>query len=91
MFFFSLASNALRACEARALRGRKTLTQRFTDFFTDFEEKKQLFCSLLNFNTNSNYYGLSLLWTLLHGLEVARIEGVVLPYKDLKAGRPQLM
>jgi len=27
---------ALRACEARA---RKTLTPRFTDFFTDFEKK----------------------------------------------------
>ena len=31
--FFSLASHA---CEARA---RKTLTPRFTDFFTDFEKK----------------------------------------------------
>ena len=28
------------ACEARALRARKTLTPRFTDFFTDFEKKK---------------------------------------------------
>ena len=27
-------------CEARAPRARKTLTPRFTDFFTDFEEKK---------------------------------------------------
>ena len=26
-------------CEARALRARKTLTPRFTDFFTDFEKK----------------------------------------------------
>ena len=39
--FFSLASQALRACEARALRARKTLTTRFTDFFTDFEKKKK--------------------------------------------------
>ena len=31
----------LRACEARALRARKTLTPRFTDFFTDFEKKKK--------------------------------------------------
>ena len=31
--FFSLVSHALRACEARALRARKTLTPRFTDFF----------------------------------------------------------
>ena len=37
--FFSVASHALRACEARALRARKTLTPRFTDFFTDFEKK----------------------------------------------------
>ena len=36
-----------RACEARALRrARKTLTPRFTDFFTDFEKKNRLFCSL---------------------------------------------
>ena len=38
--FFSLASLALRACETRTLRAHKTLTQRFTDFFTDFEKKK---------------------------------------------------
>ena len=37
---------ALRACEARALGARKTLTPRFTDFFTDFEKKNRLFCSL---------------------------------------------
>ena len=35
-----------RACEARALRARKTLTLRFTAFFTDFEKKTRLFCSL---------------------------------------------
>ena len=29
----------IRACEARELRARKTLTPRFTDFFTDFEKK----------------------------------------------------
>ena len=29
------------ACEARALLARKTLTPRFTDFFTDFEKKKK--------------------------------------------------
>ena len=28
-----------RACGARALRARRTLTPRFTDFFTDFEKK----------------------------------------------------
>ena len=32
--------------EARALRACKTLTPRFTDFLTDFEKKKRLFCSL---------------------------------------------
>ena len=41
--FFSLASHAPRACEARALRARKTLTPRFTDFFTDFEKKTDCF------------------------------------------------
>ena len=40
---FSLASHALRACEARALRARKTLTPRFTDFFTDFAKKTDCF------------------------------------------------
>ena len=47
-FFFSLASHALRACEARALRARKTLTPRFTDFFTDFEEKTDCFAVYWN-------------------------------------------
>ena len=32
-----------RACEARAVRALKTLTPRFTDFFTDFEEKTDCF------------------------------------------------
>ena len=41
--FFSLAPHALRACEARARRTRKTLTARFTDFFTDFEKKTDCF------------------------------------------------
>ena len=31
------------ACEARALLARKTLTPRFTDFFTDFEKKTDCF------------------------------------------------
>ena len=33
----------LWACEARALCARKTLTARFTDFFTDFEKKTDCF------------------------------------------------
>ena len=41
--FFSLASHALWACEARALCARKTRTPRFTDFFTDFEKKTDCF------------------------------------------------
>ena len=41
--FFSLASHALQAFEASALRARKTLTPRFTDFFTDFEKKSDYF------------------------------------------------
>ena len=47
-FFFSLASHALRACEASALRACKTLTPRFTDFFTDFEEKTGCFAVYWN-------------------------------------------
>ena len=35
--------DALRACEARAVRAHKTLTPRVTDFFTDFEEKTDCF------------------------------------------------
>ena len=34
--------------EARAIRARKTLTPRFTDFFTDLEKKNRLFCSLID-------------------------------------------
>ena len=38
-----LKTESVRACEARALRARKTLTPRFTDFFTDFEKKTDCF------------------------------------------------
>ena len=41
-----LGRDALQACEAHALRARKTLTPRFSDFFTDFVKKNRLFCSL---------------------------------------------
>ena len=44
---FKYARAVKRACEARALRARKTLTPRLTYFFTDFEKKNRLFCSLL--------------------------------------------
>ena len=33
----------LTSCETRPLRARKTLTPRFTDFFTDFEKKPDCF------------------------------------------------
>ena len=36
------------ACEARALGARKTLTPRFTDFFTDFEKKPDCFAVYFN-------------------------------------------
>ena len=36
----------LTRCEARALPEHKTLTPRFTDFFTDFEKKTRLFGSV---------------------------------------------
>ena len=38
---------ALRAGKARELRARKTLTPRFTDFFTDFEKKTDCFAILI--------------------------------------------
>ena len=38
---------ALRVGEARELRARKTLTPRFTDFFTDFEKKTDCFAVLI--------------------------------------------
>ena len=45
---FSLSPHTPVGREARALRARKTLTARFTDFFTDFEKKKnRLFSSLM--------------------------------------------
>ena len=34
---------APHTCEARAVRARKALTPRFTDFFTDFDEKTDCF------------------------------------------------
>ena len=39
-------------CEARAVRARKILTQRFTDFFTDFEEKTDCFAVYTRNDTN---------------------------------------
>ena len=38
------------ACEARALRARKTLTPRFTDLFTDFEKKTDCFAVYQKFD-----------------------------------------
>ena len=44
-------------CEARSLRARKTLTPRFTDFFTDFEKKTDCFAvySILGHTCFLNY------------------------------------
>ena len=53
--FFSLASHARRACEARALRARKTLTPFFTDFFTDSEKKTDCFAVYENGSTRVFY------------------------------------
>ena len=38
--FFFLSPHTPYACEARARSARKTITPRFSDFFTDFEKKK---------------------------------------------------
>ena len=40
------------ACEARAVRARKILTPRFTDFFTDFGEKTDCFAVYTRNDTN---------------------------------------
>ena len=66
---FSPASHARRACEARALRPRKTTTPRFTYFFTHFEKKwrKRLFCSLtLHGKEKFSFLGLPTLITRCH-------------------------
>ena len=67
--FFSPALHALRTCEAGALRSRKTLTPRFTYFFTHFEQKKKnrLFCSLpLHGKEKFSFLGLPTLITRCH-------------------------
>ena len=43
-----------RACEARALRACKTLTPRFTDVLTDFEEKKPTVLQSMNIRAFSS-------------------------------------
>ena len=53
---FSLASQ----CEARALRARKTLTPRFTDFFTDFEKKNDCFAVYNPLSPKSDQHQFSL-------------------------------
>ena len=42
-------------CEARGLCARKTLTARFTDFFTDFEKKTDCFAVYFKYNILLNY------------------------------------
>ena len=41
------ALRAGKARELRELRARKTITPRFTDFFTDFEKKNDFFAVLI--------------------------------------------
>ena len=64
-----------------------------------FAWKTPYFCGQPD-NTNSSYIpkqnpiitdSRCYAWSLSHGLEVVRIERVVLPYIDLEAGRTQLM
>ena len=54
--------------EARAVRARKTLTPRFTDFFTDFEEKPTVLQSIkcLRYSNLSN----NPVWTCINIIKV---------------------
>ena len=65
--FFSLA------CEARALRARKTFTPRFTDFFTDFEKKTDCFAVYALSSVDSRLLG-----DKVRNEEAIRRSGVVL-------------
>ena len=46
IIFFFFSPHTPYACEARARSARKTITPRFSDFFTEFEKENRLFCSL---------------------------------------------
>ena len=48
--------NKAETCEVCALRARKNLSPRFTDFFTDFQKKTDCFAvySLSEFNSSKN-------------------------------------
>ena len=48
-------------------RARKTLTPRFTDFFTDSEEKNRLFCSLAGFKPREGGYFRNFGWECAAG------------------------
>ena len=62
----SLASHASRACDDRALRARKTLTPRFTDFFTDFEKKTDCFAVyIVPLFSSDNVIKCAFLWVIL--------------------------
>ena len=62
----------LRACEARELRARKSLTPRFTDFFTDFEKKTDCFAVYLY------VVSLTTVWMLDEGLQM--IQEVIIDF-----------
>ena len=59
-----------RACEARAFRARKTLTPRFTDFFTDFEKKTDCFAVYMFLWKDVPF---SMIWTLHNGHSRLRV------------------
>ena len=74
--FFSLASHALRTCEARALRARKALTARFTDFFIYwFWEKNRRFCSLGATRCYTVLQGVTWCYRVLHAVTWWRVTG----------------
>ena len=59
--FFSLSSHTLRACEARALRARKTLTPHFTALLISLlilrkKKRKRMFCSLVLTRVFKQYF-----------------------------------
>ena len=55
-------------CEARALRARKTLTPRFTDFFTDFEKETDCFAVYMFENLSKRVsHTVCLIWKFSRG------------------------
>ena len=57
-----LGRDARLACETRAFRARKTLTLRFTYFFTDFEKINDCFAVCSSFGTQTSKYSTYSWW-----------------------------